>query len=884
MSSSSNGRSSVNSNIRSALLCAALGTTALTALIANPDTAYADCVAAGGANAFNIDNSNNATALDLSADCPGVGVGVTNTATVLAGTALNTAATSIVTGAQGWEINNLGSITAPNNRIGIQYTGADGVIANSGTIIGGTAVQFAGGNNISFTNEQGGMVTAVQGIAVSMQGTGVVTNRGTITNNSALQFDSLVNIVGVGGTVDNSGSLIATTGRGVILQGGAGATVVNREGASITVGSIGVQFGNAGTLINAGTVASTTAGIAFAGSAGDDTVELHTTGVFNGNVLGSVGTDTLQFGGTGAGTFNLTEIDTGTNTQKYQSFETFTVTGGEWTFNNTTTVPVTINGGTVKGTGTFGGIIVSAGSTLAPGNSIGTQNVAGNVVFAPGSIYQVEINENGTSDLIAATGTATINGGTVQLLPEAGTYATPQTYTILTATGGVTGVFTNLTVANNFAFLNPTLVYGANNVQLTIERTAAAAAAGFGTAAFTRNQQQTAAVLTGLSGTATGTLQTAINNLTIQTGPGARSAFESLSGEIHVAGASAALLNINHVADTMRRGDGAFSRRSALRTANAGGYVQLAQATLGNTATDAADILVAAAPGAAARNLDNNTAGKPWTYWTTALGSTGQIDSDSNGRKTDYNQIGFAAGAEYRLSNDSSAGLSFAYLTNDADLGGQDMDRNAYLIGATGRHSSVWGIDFEGSLGYGYQDVDTTRNIAVGNFAATANANYDAHSVFASVEASTTKTAGHLAFRPFAGATYVYTDVSGFSETGAGTAGLVNDGEEYSSLVGRLGMEVSTQFEVVGRPVIPNASVAWARELGDVTQSSDFTFVGGGGSFESWAPARGRDSAEIGIGVAALVANNVSAHLGYQGTVSNKDQESALSAGVRFQW
>jgi len=868
------GGVSVSPFVGRALLCAALGTTALTALSLSSTPAYADCVAAGGANAFNIDNNNNTVALNLTTGCPGAGAA--NTATVLAGTTLVPAAgAGLTTGAQGWQVNNLGTITGAGLSTGIEYTSANGEITNSGGVTGGAGINFAGGGNSTLTNEQTGTITGTLGQAVSLTGTGTVTNRGTI---AATGFGSAINIAAAAGMVDNSGSITSNNALGISLAGLAGATVTNRQGASITSAGAGVQFTiGAGTLINAGTITSNVTGNAFLGSGGDDIVELHPTGVLNGNVLANLGTDTLQFGGTGAGTFNLAEIDTGTDTLKYQSFEAFNVTGGEWTFNNTTTVPFAINGGTVKGTGTFGGITANAGGTLAPGNSIGTLNIAGNVVFAPGSIYQVEINENGTSDQIVATGNATINGGTVQLLPEAGAYATPQTYTILTAAGGVTGVFSNTTVATNFAFLNPTLVYGPNSVQLTIGQ-----AAGFGTAAFTRNQQETAAVLTSVSGSATGTLQAALNNLTVQTGPGARSAFESLNGEIHVAGASAALLNINHVADTMRRGDGAFSR-GRMKTASAAGYVQLAQATLGHTATDAADILIAAAPGTAARNLDG-AEDSPWTYWTTALGSTGQIDSDSNGRKTEHNQVGFAAGAEYRLTSTSSAGVSVAYLTNDADLGSQDMDRNAYLIGATGRHASDWGIDIEGSLGYGFQDVNTSRNITIGNFAATANADYDAHSLFASVEASTMRTAGHLAFRPFADATYVYTDVDGFSETGAGTAGLVNDGEEYSSLVGRLGVKVSTQFEIAGRPVVPNASVAWARELGDVTQSSDFSFVGGGGSFETWAPARGRDSAEIGVGVAALVADHVSAHLGYQGTVSNKDQDSALSAGVRFHW
>ena len=779
-------------------------------------------------------------------------------------------AAAVDTGANNWNITNQGTLTGSGLNAGLIQGSDDSSLVNFGTLSGFFGLQVTGNNN-TVTNEVGGQIRDTAGRTLVTLGTAIVTNRGTITHTGA---NSAVDVA-TGSTVLNSGTIVSS---GRDIGAANGSTVTNAQGASITTTGIGVQFTTgAATFINAGTVTSNVLGTAFTGSAGDDIVELQPTGILNGNVFGSGGNDTLRFGGTGAGTFDLTEIDTGTDTQKYQRFEVFSVTGGEWTFNNTTTVPFAINGGTVKGIGTFGGITANAGGTLAPGNSIGTLNIAGNVVFAPGSIYQVEINENGTSDQIVATGSATINGGTVQVLPEPGTYSTAQTFVILTATGGIAGVFDAVTIDNNFAFITPTLSYQGNQVLLSI-----APGASFGTAALTRNQQQTAAVLTGLTGTATGTLQTALNNLTVQTAPNARLAFESLSGEIHVTGASAALLNINHVADTMRRGDGAFSR-GGVQTANAGGYVQLAQATLGHTATDAADILVAAAPGAAARNLDG-AEDSPWTYWTTALGSTGQIDSDSNGRKTEHNQVGFAAGAEYRLTSNSSAGVSVAYLTNDADLGTQDMDRNAYLIGATGRHQSDWGIDVEAAVGYGFQDVETTRNIIVGAFTATANADYDAHSVFASVEASTTRTAGHLAFRPFAGATYVYTDVDGFSETGAGTAGLVNDGEQYSSLISRLGLEVSTQFEVAGRPVVPSASVAWARELGDVTQSSDFTFAGAGGSFETWAPARGRDSAELGIGAAALVADNISAHIGYQGTVSNKDQDSALSAGVRIRW
>ena len=45
------------------------------------------------------------------------------------------------------------------------------------------------------------------------------------------------------------------------------------------------------------------------------------------------------------------------------------------------------------------------------------------------------------SDRVNISGTATINGGTVTVVAPAGTYARSTTYTILTATGGVTGTY-----------------------------------------------------------------------------------------------------------------------------------------------------------------------------------------------------------------------------------------------------------------------------------------------------------------------------------------------------------------------------------------------------------------------------------------------------------
>ncbi|MCB8823232.1 beta strand repeat-containing protein, partial [Microvirga rosea] len=158
------------------------------------------------------------------------------------------------------------------------------------------------------------------------------------------------------------------------------------------------------------------------------------------------------FGGTIAGSAALVKPWTGTLTLTGTSTLTgpTTVEGGLLVVNGSlASSPVSVSEdttlntkGTLGGTGTVGGLNVLSGGTAAPGNSIGTLSVNGNVAFGPGSFYAVEINGAGQSDRIAATGTATLNGGTVQVLPDQGINFVENTpYTILTAQGGVTGTF-----------------------------------------------------------------------------------------------------------------------------------------------------------------------------------------------------------------------------------------------------------------------------------------------------------------------------------------------------------------------------------------------------------------------------------------------------------
>src|SRR5262249_46281761 len=125
---------------------------------------------------------------------------------------------------------------------------------------------------------------------------------------------------------------------------------------------------------------------------------------------------------------------------------------------------VTVNSSAILGgTGVLPSTVINSGGTLAPGNSIGTVTVNGNLTFGPGSVYAVEVSP-AAADRTNVTGTATL-AGTVQALFQPGNYV-PKSYTILSAAGGRSGQFGSLVNSNLGGGFNASLSYTSTDALL----------------------------------------------------------------------------------------------------------------------------------------------------------------------------------------------------------------------------------------------------------------------------------------------------------------------------------------------------------------------------------------------------------------------------------
>lgn len=120
--------------------------------------------------------------------------------------------------------------------------------------------------------------------------------------------------------------------------------------------------------------------------------------------------------------------------------------------------------GTMQGTGAIHGALTNNG-ILSPGNSSSTLPIGGDLVLNAGSKTVIAANASGGSTLLNVTGSATL-GGTLFLNFDPGSYQFGQEFTVLTASGGISGTF-SMVLSSLGNLLKP--VYTANSVQIIFE-------------------------------------------------------------------------------------------------------------------------------------------------------------------------------------------------------------------------------------------------------------------------------------------------------------------------------------------------------------------------------------------------------------------------------
>ncbi|CAN7506280.1 autotransporter domain-containing protein [Phyllobacterium sp. LjRoot231] len=699
-------------------------------------------------------------------------------------------------------------------------------------------------------------------------GNAIITNSGVGTlNSSTTEFDSTSTAGNASITNLNGGRTnffnTSTAGSATITNDNGGGTFFddNSTAGNASLVAIGTGFVDFSRSAN---TADTAGSIEGSGQLRLGAIDF----TVGSNNLSTTFSGVIQDGGANGGT-GASLIKTGTGTLTLSGINTYTggttVNQGTLSVNGTIGAVDVMNGATLGGIGTVGNTIVASGATIAPGNSIGTLNVAGNITLAAGSIYSVELAGSGASDLIAATGVATLQGGSVAVttLDPQTSYQNGQTYRILTAQGGVSGTF-DPNVLSNSAFLSATLANTANAVDLTIavQQTPPnppnppGPPQVFVTAAQTRNQFATAGALDTL--VQSGSSLALYNSLLVLDAATARDAFDSLSGEIY-ASTKTALIEDSH-----------FIRDAAINRV---------RSSFGGVATAAVPIM---AYGEGGPELAPATTEK-FGIWGTGFGNWGSTDSDGSAASLDRSTGGFVVGADALVGGNWRVGMltGYSHTSFDVDDRSSSGDSDNYHLGVYG--GSQWGnLGFRAGAAYTWNNIETDRSVVFPGFTNDLNADYDAGTAQVFGELGYRIDTSRVAFEPFANLAYVNFRSDSFSESG-GAAALSASSETTNTTFSTLGFRASTDFVVSGMSATARGMLGWRHAFDDTTPQSRLAFTGSD-AFTIWGVPIDQDALALEAGLELNITHSATLGLSYTGQFGSKAQDNGFKADISFKF
>ena len=760
--------------------------------------------------------------------------------------------------------NNTWNNSTATSSIGsdVTFGAGDDTGNNVGTVNG--SVIFGDGTN-SFTN------TGTVGTNVTF-GIGADTFTNTNTVNGAVDlgagtntFDNNTTASNIGGDLTGGAGNDTVTNDGTIggnVNLGDGNNVLNNTNVNASVGG-NVTFGAGNdTLTNAGTN-----GIGGAVNFGDGTNTLtnEANATINGNVTFGSGDDSVTNLGTiggnvdgGGGNNTFTAGGGSTVNGSVTNFSQLIMQGnGNVIFGNvptfqTTTIGGTINlisdmavatttitsAGTLTGAATLTGDLTNNG-TISPGDTstntlTGTFNVTGNFVQASTGHMIIQFAGN-SSDAVLVTGTAQV-AGTLDLavvLTETG--ITPgSTYTILSATNGISGQFSTINTTTT-KFFDLAYTQGTNTIQVVLNPTS------FVLPVFNSNQRAVAQALTILQTASVGTASVFVNNLLFTDKSEAAQAINQVIPQAALNMATPAL--VTH------------------------------RAFLGSIAEKAREY-----------GPDYDREGH-WWAWASGFGQFGDVSGGGN--SYGFSTGGVVSGASYGVNENTALGFVVGASRSDISVSLQPGNNNHRSIDA-----GLYGAYIDGPLSgtatasFGYDRFETDRSINTGPTIEQAAGRVGGYTLATRLEGAYALDAGFATVSPYLAAQVMDFHHGAYDETGAGTIGLHIAGERVTSVRSTLGVSAERTVEFgSGAEITFHAGAAWEREFGDRILSSRAAFLASPtDTFEITGITQDRNTANVVGGFKAALTHGLDLALRYEGNIGATETVNRARADLTWRW
>jgi hypothetical protein len=235
--------------------------------------------------------------------------------------------------------------------------------------------------------------------------------------------------------------------------------------------------------------------------------------------------------------------------------------------------------------------------------------------------------------------------------------------------------------------------------------------------------------------------------------------------------------------------------------------------------------------------LTNTNGGLTTFAGTSTADQATVVNSDAGG--VTFSEISSAGRAAFR--NRETEMTTFA----DSSTAGEATILNE----ANGSHRGCGNVLDLGPVvarlgaGGGWQRLETSRNVDIGEFFDRPRADYDGWTAQVFGEVAYPVTLGPVAVEPFAGLTYVHLESERFTERG-GPAALTGSASDSDLGFSTLGLRGAWQaINDGGSSLTLRGALGWEHAFGDVTPSSRLVFRAGGTPFTVAGASQARHSA-----------------------------------------
>ncbi|MFH6785748.1 MULTISPECIES: autotransporter serine protease [Methylobacterium] len=535
-------------------------------------------------------------------------------------------------------------------------------------------------------------------------------------------------------------------------------------------------------------------------------------------------------------------------------------------------------GGTLGGDGLLGAVNVRSGGTLSPGTGgRGRLLMFGDLSFAQGSRFAVEVAPGRRSDRVdVVSGGARIEGGTVTVASEGADSLSPgalrsllgQRNVILQASNGVVGRFDAVTPG--YTFIGASLDYSADSVGLTLGRNATT----FASVGATRNQAVTGGAIEAL-----GTGNALYETVLVNTDPAAaRSAFASLSGEVHASAVTAqfetAFFVREAILDRLRRGD----------LSDAPVFPGVSAPSL--PAAYSADL-----PGRAAPPVQvpaQLVEPRPYAVWGQGFGAFGRTRSDGNAASLSRQISGFVLGADTRMDlgrvpGGWRLGVAGGYTNTSLDATGR-ASSGVIESGFGGLYAGTTlgpvSLRFGGVAGG--NSLSLRRSILAPGFGQGLNARYGGLTAQVFGEVGYRVAFGAAVIEPFVGAAAIRIGQDAFTERG-GPAVLSGLGRDNDLAATTVGLRGSTRLSA-DLPISLTGLVGWRRAYGDVVPKALLAFGAGQTGFLVAGVPINRDAVVAQAGIDWAVSSAATLGVSYTGQAGERAQDHAVKGNFTYRF